>query len=555
MGSKNTPVSRVVEYDVQGDIETNKSNRVVEDIESLSSTITNTDDDKNPFKNPEIAKYWSGVYEKAQYECRHLFDPHFTWTKAEERKLVWKLEYRVTLLACFMFVGLQIDRGNLAQAVSDNMLNDLGLTTKEFNNGNTISRICFLVAELPSGIISKAIGPDLWLPIQMIIWSIVAASQAALSGKKSFYTTRALIALLEGGFIPDMVLWLSYFFTSSELSTRLAYFWTSLSLCDIFTALLAFALLRMRGVSGLAGWRWLFLIEGLFTLLIGILSYFLMVPSAVQTKRPWNKKGWFSDREEKIVVNRVLRDDPSKGDMHNRQALTLNTLWKSITDFDLWPIYLIGLLAFIPQGTVNSYLTLTLKGMGFSTFDTNLMTIPASFLHIITLLTITKLSEVFKHKSYIILINPVWTIPCLAALRWWNGTFNNKWGTWILVTVLLSVPYIHAINVSWCSRNSNSIRTRAVSACLYNMFVQLGGVCSSQIYQPSDKPYYHKGNQKLLAISLATLVLMLGTKIYYVARNRYKSKKWDNLTDEQKASYIHTTKDEGTRRLDFRFAH
>lgn len=87
------------------------------------------------------------------------------------------------------------------------------------------------------------------------------------------------------------------------------------------------------------------------------------------------------------------------------------------------------------------------------------------------------------------------------------------------------------------------------------MFVQLGGVCSSQIYQPSDKPYYYKGNQKLLAISLATLVLMLGTKIYYVARNHYKSKKWDNLTDEQKATYIHTTKDEGTRRSDFRFAH
>lgn len=534
----------------------NGSNKpsVVEDVESIGSLST-TDDPSNPFKNPEVAKYWEGVYEKAQYECRHLFDPYFTWSPAEERKLVWKLEYRVTLLACFMFVGLQVDRGNLSQAVSDNMLDDLGLTTADYNYGNMFSRLAFMAAELPSGIISKAIGPDLWLPIQMVLWSIVAASQAALSGKKSFYATRALIALLEGGFIPDMVLWLSYFFTASELSTRLAYFWTSLSLCDIFTALLAFALLRMRGVAGLEGWRWLFLIEGLFTLIIGILSYFLMVPSAAQTKRPWNKKGWFTEREEKILVNRVLRDDPSKGDMHNRQALTLSTLWKSITDFDLWPIYFIGLIAFIPSSTVNSYLTLTLKQMGFSTFDTNLMTIPASVLHIITLLTITKISEVVKQKCYVILINPIWSIPCLAILRWWKGNYDDRWGTWVLVTIFLSVPYIHAINVSWCSRNSNSIRTRAVSACLYNMLVQLGGVCASQIYQPGDKPYYRKGNERLFAISLATFVLIVGTKIYYIARNNYKSKIWDKLSEEEKVDYIHNTKDEGTRRLDFRFAH
>lgn len=214
-----------------------KNENYVQDIESISSTSIN-EDLKNPFKDPEVAKYWSGVYEDAKYECRHLFDPEFTWSAKEERKLVWKLDFKVTLLACFMFVALQVDRSNLSQAVSDNMLNDLGLTTKEYNYGNLISRACFLAAELPSGIVSKAVGPDLWLPVQMVLWSIVAASQAALSGKKSFYVTRALIALLEGGFIPDIVLWLSYFFTFKELTTRLAYFWTSLSLCDIFTALL-----------------------------------------------------------------------------------------------------------------------------------------------------------------------------------------------------------------------------------------------------------------------------------------------------------------------------
>ena len=173
-----------------------------------------------------------------------------------------------------------------------------------------------------------------------------------------------------------MVLWLSYFYTSRELPIRLSFFWTSLSVTTISTSLLAFALLHLRGVHGWAGWRWLFLVEGLITLSVGIASFFLMPASAVQTKAWYRPKGWFSDREVGIVVNRVLRDDPSKGDMHNRQAITPRRLWEALKDYDLWPLYAIGLTEFIPTEPVEKYLTLTLRGLGFNPFTTNLLTIP-----------------------------------------------------------------------------------------------------------------------------------------------------------------------------------
>lgn len=142
------------------------------------------------------------------------------------------------------------------------------------------------------------------------------------------------------------------------------------------TSLLAFALLHMDGIHGWAGWRWLFLIEGLITLSIGIASFFLMPASAVQTKAWFRPKGWFNDRETAIVVNRVLRDDPSKGDMHNRQAITPRLLLRALSDFDLWPLYIIGLVAYIPQSPPTKYLTLTLRSLGFDKFQTNLLTIP-----------------------------------------------------------------------------------------------------------------------------------------------------------------------------------
>lgn len=189
-------------------------------------------------------------------------------------------------------------------------------------------------------------------------------------------TTFTADNFLQGGFIPDIVLWLSYFYTSRELPIRLSYFWTSLSVTSILTSLLAFALLHLRGVNGWGGWRWLFLVEGLITFLVGVASFFLMPASAVQTKTWFRPKGWFTDREVAIVVNRVLRDDPSKGDMNNRQAITFKRLWEAMKDFDLWPLYIIGAIAFIPQSPPSTYITLTLRKLGFDPFNTNLLTIP-----------------------------------------------------------------------------------------------------------------------------------------------------------------------------------
>jgi hypothetical protein len=92
----------------------------------------------------------------------------------------------------------------------------------------------------------------------------------------------------------------------------------------------------------------MFLIEGLITAVVGLASFFLLPAGPSQTKSWWRPKGYFTDREVKIIVNKVVRDDPSKATMHNRQALSPGLLWKSLKDYDLWPMYLIGLTFGIP---------------------------------------------------------------------------------------------------------------------------------------------------------------------------------------------------------------
>ncbi|KII91266.1 hypothetical protein PLICRDRAFT_173144 [Plicaturopsis crispa FD-325 SS-3] len=507
---------------------------------------------RSVYDDPELAPhYWP----KKEYENIHRFDPTARWTFREERDLVRKIDWRVMLWAAISFSALNIDRGNLTQANTDNFLPDLGMTTDDYNLGNTIFRLSFLCAELPSQLISKRLGPDRWIPTQMCLWSLVTLFQFFLSGRTSFLVCRALLGILQGGFIPDLILYLSYFYTKHELPYRLSLFWMSSSICTIISSFIAYGVLHMRGVLGKAGWRWLFLVEGLITLIIGLFTFVQMPPSPTNTRAWYRPNGWFSEREETILVSRILRDDPTKGDMHNREGLSLKRLWQAMCDYDLWPLYILGLSFGIPTSPPATYLTLSLRHLGFTTFQTNLLGIPSSVLSVFTMYGVTMLSEHFNDRSIVASLQDFWTLPFLIALYLLPAN-PNQWVYFGVASGLLSYPYTHPIQVAWCSRNAGAVASRTVNASLYNMFVQASAIISAQVYRSDDAPRYRRGNRTLLAICCVNLlVLYPGTKAYYVWRNRQRAKIWDAMTDEERVNYLKTTKDLGNHRLDFRFAH
>ncbi|OHF02523.1 major facilitator superfamily transporter [Colletotrichum orchidophilum] len=484
----------------------------------------------------EKVEEYKSLYIHPQWENWAAFDPSFRWTWREERAVRRKVDWKIMVWACVMFASLNIDRNNISNAVSDNMLDDLGLTRGDYNLGQTISRVGFLVAELPSQLISKRIGPDLWIPIQLCLFSIISGAQFFLKGRASFLATRYLIATFQGGFIPDTILYLSYWYT-----------------VDIGVGFAAVGLISMRGILGYEGWRWLFLIEGAFTFCVGLCSFFLMPQCPAKTKSWWNPKGYFNEKEEKIIVNSVIRDDPQKGGMYNRQGLSIKQIWQCSKDYDMWPLYALGLLFGLPKYPVNQYLSLSLRDLKFNVIQTNLLSIPWIIGSSITMLMITAASELCNNRSFVAMAEDAWLLPCFIALIVLANP--GPWAYFAISTVLLSFPYTHPIQVAWTSRNAGSVQNRTVSASLYNMWVQVSGMIGANIYQPSDAPRYFKANKGLLVICIWMCVVQYPfTYFYYRWRNNSKAKKWDAMTPEQQHDYLANTTDKGNKRLDFRFA-
>ena len=522
------------------------------DIKVDSESVT---EKENPFKDPFELEKWRHVYQLCDYEGLPFLDADLEWSAEEEKKLVRVLDFRIFGWVFILFCSLDLIRRNINRVTADNFLQDLGLGTNDYNLGQTLYLVSFLCVELPGNPLSKRFGCEVVIPFQMVTWSVLCIFQACMVNKAGFLVLRVLIGLSQGGFIPDTILYLTYFYNSRELPLRLAIFWTAIPLFQIFGSLLASGLLGILGIHGLAWLRFLFFVEGALSLAIAFSSFYFMRQGPTETgNKLFKRKSWFNERQTKILVNRILRDDPSKGDMNNRQPVSLKEIWLTLSDYDIWPILIQGILAFIPFQPVPNYITLILREMGYSTFMSNILAIPGQAWFLVNLPLLVLLSRYTKEKSICVAISNIFILPFIIALVVLPNNTNN-WVKYVLLTGILSQPYAHAILAAWVSQSANSVRARAVGTSLYNMSYQVGSIIATQIYRNDDKPYYDRGNKTILGICIFNIFFAFATKAYYILRNKQKEKKWEQMSVEEKTVYLSNPPDKGMKHLNFRFTH
>src|SRR4051812_18412989 len=218
----------------------------------------------------------------------------------DPRRVVAKIERRLIPFMFLLYIVSYIDRVNVGFAALQ-MNQDLGLSASVFGLGSGIFFIGYFLFEVPSNLLMERIGARLWIARIMLSWGVVSAAMMFMKGPISFYTLRFLLGLAEAGFFPGMILSLTYWFPRREHARAVALFMTANAVAGVVGGPISGALLTMHGLGGLAGWQWLFLLEGLPAAVLGLVTL-AYLPNGPQ------EAAWLTERERQWLTMRIAAD-------------------------------------------------------------------------------------------------------------------------------------------------------------------------------------------------------------------------------------------------------
>lgn len=256
-------------------------------------------------------------------------------TTSEELAVSRKVYKHLMWFLVLLFICSYLDRINMSFAALS-MNRDLGLTATTFGIASSMFFVMYVLAEIPSNVAMRKVGARLWIPRIMITWGIASVACSLAVGPHSLYLLRALVGLAEAGFMPGILLYLTYWFPDEYRARASTLFIMGQPITILFGSAISGAILEMDGVLGLAGWRWLFILEGLPSVILGIVAFFVLV------NRPEEAK-WLSD-SEKATLRRALERD-------EKQAAA-NTCHGDGSEMPMWrqllqvPVVLLGLCYF-----------------------------------------------------------------------------------------------------------------------------------------------------------------------------------------------------------------
>ena len=238
-----------------------------------------------------------------------------------DAELISKIRRRLLPLMFAAYIVAFIDRVNIGFAALQ-MNPHLGFSATVYGFGAGVFFIGYFIFEVPSNLILERVGARLWIARIMISWGVISAAMMFTRGPMSFYLLRFLLGVAEAGFFPGMILYLTYWFPANERARAVALFMTANAVAGIVGGPLAGALLTMDGLGGLGGWQWLFLFEGIPSVLIGIIV-FAYLPDGPQDAR------WLTASERRRLEERLAVDAAATREHRHsvRDVLTDARVW------------------------------------------------------------------------------------------------------------------------------------------------------------------------------------------------------------------------------------
>ncbi|KFY79368.1 hypothetical protein V499_01632 [Pseudogymnoascus sp. VKM F-103] len=437
--------------------------------------------------------------------------------KALTRRILFKLDIRIIPVMALLFLCSFLDRTNVGNAKVYNMEHDINISDHQYDTCLVIYYAFYIASEIPSNLVLKKISPKIWLPVLTAAWGIVAMSLGFVQNYAGLMVARAFLGATEGGLLPGIVLYLSGMYTRGEMALRIGLFYTSASLSGAFGGLLARGLHEIGTRGGLAGWRWIFIVEGLVTIIVAGLAYYIL-PNSVddalnEEEREFARYRLYNDKPKTRLANGEISTESERFAWSEvRRGLMSPQLWFSAT------AYLAILAALYSFGL---FLPTIIVGLGYTPNEAQLWSvIPYAVAAVITV-GIAFLSDHLRLRGPIMLASLPLAIIGYAVIA--NVDSNRvKYGmTFLMATGLYAtVPCI----LGWISNNSAGHYMRATTTGAQLAIANCGGFIAAFIYPKVQGPEFFIGHTVILGLLCFAWVMILLNVLYCAKVNRDKAK-------------------------------
>ncbi|MCJ1275487.1 hypothetical protein MMC21_003290 [Puttea exsequens] len=341
------------------------------------------------------------IHDKAESEPEEALDidPYL------DRRITRKFDTHVVPWLFGLWLLAFIDRSNIGNARIDGLTDDLKIKEgNQFNVALTVFYVPYVLIDVPSNWVLKYVGAGYYLPALMIGWGLVGTCMGSVKSYGGLIAARFFLGLCEGGLLGGMVLYLSMFYRRHDLLFRLGLFYCAAPLSGAFGGLLATGLAEIR-FHGYNRWPWIFFVEGVITVLFGLLTVFFLPHTPMQAR-------CLTDEEKIAAVARMKLDAHGASSKSNVESETFNWKWVRMAILN-WNTVLLSLNFFAiitPIYSFSLFLPSIITELGYSSVTAQLFTVPPNVAGFITVIIGTFISDRIKARG------PIMIVGCSLAI-------------------------------------------------------------------------------------------------------------------------------------------
>jgi D-galactonate transporter len=326
-----------------------------------------------------------------------------------------KVTWRILPLLFLCYVASYLDRVNVGFAKLQ-MVVDLKFSDTVFGLGAGIFFLGYFIFEVPSNIILHRVGARIWIARIMVTWGLISGAMIFVNGPLMFYAMRFLLGVAEAGFFPGVILYLTYWYPANRRGKITALFMTGIALSGVIGGPLSgWIMQNMPGVYGLAGWQWMFIIEAIPSLLLGLLTIVYLQDRVFDAK-------WLQEDEKKLIAAQVGAEESEKGEASMGQMFADPRVWLCALIYFAFVMGLYG---------VGFWLPTIIKATGVkSTFNIGLLTAVPYAVAAVAMVLIGRSADRLRERR--------WHVAIPGLLGAFGLILSNIYGdnTWIAMAAL-----------------------------------------------------------------------------------------------------------------------